>query len=412
MKKKTIKRCAWLLAVITVVSALAFGHDAAYGAGGIETGKKDCSLSFQLPESGAIESGGQTVDQVKDTFSQYYDALRELLDGGKITLNVELYKVADVTVSGRYVARDPFAPLGTGIRYQVLEADGVGKIVFEGDEGYDESVEGRPASLEKVNSQTIAEEWEALSRKAYALKSGTPEKTATFVRSDAMEITGLETGMYLVCVGQVKDEQYFYDFVPFLVSLPGNYYGRPAGAANPIEDDTWVYDVTVGLKPDRMDRYGTLVIQKQLRNFNQLEDVKCGGTFIFDVKAEKEGFAGYSNVVSLDFDEFGTGVKSVTIGPDREKAAASPDSYYFAQIPAGSKVTVTERYGGSSYQIVGAASQVIGAEGDPTSFFYADDEKEVNQVTFVNEYDGRLNNGASVINRYQTGEWEKQEKQQ
>ena len=85
MKKKTIKRCAWLLAVITVVSALAFGRDAAYGAGGIETGKKDCSLSFQLPESGAIESGGQTVDQVKVTFSQYYDALRKLLDGGKIT---------------------------------------------------------------------------------------------------------------------------------------------------------------------------------------------------------------------------------------------------------------------------------------------------------------------------------------
>ena len=59
MKKKIIKRSAWLLAAVIAVSALAFGRDVAYGAAGIEADQR-CSLTFSLPENGVI--AGTAVD--------------------------------------------------------------------------------------------------------------------------------------------------------------------------------------------------------------------------------------------------------------------------------------------------------------------------------------------------------------
>ena len=66
---------------------------------------------------------------------------------------------------------------------------------------------------------------------------------------------------------------------------------------------------------------------------------------------------------------------------------------------------MTEIYSGSGYQAVGDAEKTI-------EIFHADEEAETNQVSFENAYDGRLNNGASVVNRYKADEWMKQETQQ
>ena len=266
--------------------------------------------------------------------------------------------------------------------------------------GAEQEVEGL-TSIDALSDHKAAQ-WEALARTAEAAveeHSVSPAKAAE-ISSGSMTIAGLQTGMYLVCVEQVEDTAYFYDFVPFLISLPNNYYSLPDG--DPNNDDTWVYDVTVGLKPEQVERFGTLVIEKLLTNFNQLEDVvNRQGTFIFDVRAEKDGELRYSNVVSLTFD--GSDTKRATIGPD-ETRADEPD-YYYAKIPAGAVVTVTEVYSGSGYQAVGDAEKTI-------EIFHADGTEDTNQVSFENAYDGHLNNGASVVNRYKTGEWMKQETQQ
>lgn len=401
MKKKIIKRSAWLLAAVIAVSALAFGRDVAYGAVGIETGQT-CSLTFSLPENGVI--AGTAVD---GKYVRYYETLNGLLGSGK-TLHVSLYQVADVTVSGKYELKSEFGALGGTVSYKVLtEKDGTSRIILPGDPDYDKQEAGAEQEVEGLTSIDAlsdhkAAQWEALARTAEAAveeHSVSPAKAAE-ISSGSMTIAGLQTGMYLVCVEQVEDTAYFYDFVPFLISLPNNYYSLPDG--DPNNDDTWVYDVTVGLKPEQVERFGTLVIEKLLTNFNQLEDVvNRQGTFIFDVRAEKDGELRYSNVVSLTFD--GSDTKRATIGPD-ETRANEPD-YYYAKIPAGAVVTVTEVYSGSGYQAVGDAEKTI-------EIFHADGTEETNQVSFENAYDGHLNNGASVVNRYKTGEWMKQETQQ
>ena len=81
----------------------------------------------------------------------------------------------------------------------------------------------------------------------------------------------LSTGMYLVVAESVQSPEYTYDFTPYLISLPNNYYSE-------TEDDTWVYDVTTGLKPAQTERYGDLVIEKTLTAYNA---TLGGADFIF-----------------------------------------------------------------------------------------------------------------------------------
>ena len=88
------------------------------------------------------------------------------------------------------------------------------------------------------------------------------EKVKVTKPEGAAESTGvisdLKTGMYLVQAETVQTSEYTYDFTPYLVSLPNNYYSKE----NP--DDTWVYDVTTGMKPQQTQRYGDLEIVKDL----------------------------------------------------------------------------------------------------------------------------------------------------
>ena len=91
----------------------------------------------------------------------------------------------------------------------------------------------------------------------------------------------------------------------------------------------------------------------------------------------------FSDVVSLNFDS--TGTKSVEI----------------TGIPAGTVVTVTEIYGSSNYDAVSDGSQtaVIVADGGETA---------PAEVSFTNEYNGGMNPGSSIVNRfeYSDGVWD------
>ena len=244
MKKRIKTAGALTLAAITVLSAA--GLSSVYGALGVETDRK-CSLTF-------------TLDGTE------FDELRSL------EIPVDVYKVADITEEAVYDTTNytDFADLG----------------------------------LEKVSSTTTAEEWAQMAEDAMKIvedKKIAPTADVKVTKpAGAAESTGvinnLETGMYLVQAETVQTSEYTYDFTPYLVSLPNNYYSKE----NP--KDTWVYDVTTGMKPQQTQRYGDLEIVKDLTEYNaSLKDA----LFVFQVEGTRNGEQVYSDVVSIKFNQAG-----------------------------------------------------------------------------------------------------------
>ena len=322
MKKRIKTAGALTLAAITVLSAA--GLSSVYGALGVETDQK-CTLTF-------------TVDTEEFT---------ELLD---LAIPVYVYKVADITEEAAY--------------------DTTGYADF-GNLG-----------LENVSSTTTAEEWAQMAEDAMKIvenKKIAPTADVKVAKPEgATESTGvinnLKTGMYLVQAKTVQTSEYTYDFTPYLVSLPNNYYSKE----NP--NDTWEYDVTTGMKPQQTQRYGDLEIVKDLTEYNaSLKDA----LFVFQVEGStRDGKQVYSDVVSIKFDE--AGKKSVLV----------------EDLPAGTVVTVKEVYAGGSYSNTSGDTQTatIVAEGEDNSPV---------SVSFTNTYDGRLVPGTGIVNHFENkdGEW-------
>lgn len=251
--------------------------------------------------------------------------------------------------------------------YRVAEVDVSGD--YTALEGYED------LGLDGISSETTAADWEAMGKKASetvkALQAE-PDAEGT-LENGAGKIEGLAVGMYLVEADTIRSQEYEYKFTPYLLSLPNNYYSTDG-------NDEWVYDVTAGLKPGKESLLGSLVIDKTLNSYNT---TLGPATFVFKVEAEKDHEILYSNVVSLVFD--GTGTRSLTID----------------KLPAGAQVTVTEVYSGASYQLTTESSHTVtilteGAEGSPV------------HVSFGNAYNGQLNGGASVVNRFtnEEGVWD------
>ena len=321
MKKRIKTAGALTLAAITVLSAA--GLSSVYGALGVEKDRK-CSLTFTLDDTEFAE-------------------LRDL------EIPVDVYKVADITEEAVYDTTNytDFADL----------------------------------ELEKVSSTTTAEEWAKMAEKAMETvenKGIKPtEKVKVTKPEGATKSTGvirdLETGMYLVQAETVQSNEYTYDFTPYLVSLPNNYYSKENS------DDTWVYDVTTGMKPQQTQRYGDLEIVKDLTEYNaSLKDA----LFVFQVEGTRHNKQVYSDVVSIKFNQ--AGEKSVLV----------------KHLPAGTVVTVKEVYAGGSYSNTSGDTQeaVIAAEGstdNPAS------------VSFTNTYNGKLIPGTGIVNHFENkdGEW-------
>ena len=322
MKKRIKTAGALTLAAITVLSAA--GLSSVYGALGVETDRK-CSLTF-------------TLDGTE------FDELRSL------EIPVDVYKVADITEEAVYDTTNytDFADLG----------------------------------LEKVSSTTTAEEWAQMAEDAMKIVENNNKIAPTAdvkvtKPAGAAESTGvinnLETGMYLVQAETVQTREYTYDFTPYLVSLPNNYYYKEN------QDDNWVYNVKTGMKPQQTLRYGDLEIVKDLTEYNaSLKDA----LFVFQVEGTRHGEQVYSDVVSIKFDE--AGKKSVLV----------------EDLPAGTVVTVKEVYAGGSYSNTSGETQeaVIDAEGvtdHPAS------------VSFTNTYNGKLIPGTGIVNHFENkdGEW-------
>lgn len=289
----------------------------------------------QNPGTGETPGGSEEQPPV----SQKSPGFEEL---SMLKIDVDLYKVADVNVSGKYIAPK---------------------------QGGAELFNALKGSLDGVNSQTTAKEWlsmaEAAMEKIEDLGNLQPVEQVRLNDpnpGDGTTINGLSTGLYLVVAREVSSSQYIYSFTPYLVSLPGNAYGQDGA------DDGWIYDVEVSLKPSREPLFGDLKITKSLATFNK---TLGGATFIFQIEAKKDGIT-YSDVKSIVFDAAGT--KSITIAE---------------KIPAGAVVTVTEVYSGASYKLT--------SDKEKTATIVADETVEVN---FTNDYDERLNSGTSVVNHF------------
>lgn len=232
--------------------------------------------------------------------------------------------------------------------------------------------------LSDLDDEITASDWEAKS--ALAVQIIADEQVAPVVETTVSGglglIDDLEVGMYLVTMGTVQTAEYEYTFSPYLISLPNHSFFQNG-------DDTWQYVVEVGLKAQQIQRYGDLIIEKELKTYNEsLGDA----VFVFQVEATRdtmvngtlvEDMVVYSNVLALNFKEPGM------------KMARVDD------IPAGAEVTVKEVYSGASYKLI------QGEDGYKVVILADGAEEGPVTVTFINDYDDRLITGGGVVNHFE-----------
>lgn len=266
-------------------------------------------------------------------------------NGTNITVN--LYKVADVDVSGNYTATEDFKKLDV--------------------------------SSVSADNNAAANTWAARAKEAQKLLKDSVNPTATVtLAAGTGSLADLATGLYLVDTPEVVTTNYTYTFTPYLVSLPtNNYYSNG--------NDTWIYDLTkeynsaVGLKPEEHARYGDLKINKTLAHHNATTGKKA--TFVFKIEITPLKGKTETRIESLDFE------------------AAGDSSVTITKIPAGATVTVKEEYSGASYKLTSANDQNAtiaatdrGAKVDPAS------------VSFTNDIDDNMNGGYGVKNNFKLDE--------
>lgn len=321
MNKRLKQGSTFLLALALAFPLLTL--PGARAANAIETNRK-CSVAFSV-------SGEDN----------------ELTDTGT-DIKVNLYKVADVDVSGNYTATKDF----TGLDVSSVRAD----------------------------NNDAASEWAARAKEAQKLLKDSVIPTATVPLTGGIGAkAGLDTGLYLVDTPEVVTTNYTYTFTPYLVSLPTNNYYNIEDEAN--RNDDWIYDLTdsnaIGLKPEEHARYGDLKINKTLANHNATTGKKA--TFVFQIEITPlKSNKTETRIESLDFEAAGN--SSVTI----------------TKIPAGAKVKVTEVYSGASYKLTSANDQkatIVATDRGATNTTPA-------SVSFTNDIDNNMNGGYGIRNNF------------
>lgn len=321
MNKRLKQGTTFLLALALAFPLLTL--PGARAANAIETDRK-CSVSFSVSGEGNELTAADT------------------------DIKVNLYKVADVDVSGNYTATKDF----TGLNVSSVSAD---------------------------DKDAAASEWADRAKEAQKMLKESVEPTATVTLAKGIgSKDGLATGLYLVDTPEVVTTNYTYTFTPYLVSLPtNNYYSNG--------NDDWIYDLTkeynsaVGLKPEEHARYGDLKINKTLANHNATTGKKA--TFVFKIEITPLKGKTETRIESLDFE------------------AAGDSSVTITKIPAGAKVKVTEVYSGASYKLTSA--------NDQTATIVATDRGSTNtpaSVSFTNDIDDNMNGGYGVKNNFKLDE--------
>ena len=321
MNKRLKQGTTFLLALALAFPLLTL--PGARAANAIETDRK-CSVSFSVSGEG-----------------------NELADAGT-DIKVNLYKVADVDVSGNYTATGAFTELDV--------------------------------SSVRADNNDAASEWAERAKKAKEKLSDSVKPVDTVTLTGGIgNKGGLDTGLYLVDTPEVVTTNYTYTFTPYLISLPTNNYYSSG-------NDNWIYALTdtnaIGLKPEEHARYGDLVINKTLANHNATTGKKA--TFVFQI-----------DITPLKSDKTETRIESLDF------EAAGNSSVTITKIPAGAKVTVKEVYSGASYKLTSANNQkptIVatdrGAKVEPAS------------VSFTNDIEDNMNGGYGVRNNFKLDEYD------
>ena len=322
-----------------------------HAAGPVETDREDCMLSVDLSE---------LFEQIEEDYAAAGQEIQEEAAAKKVVLN--LYKAADVDVSGKYTAVSDFkdAP---------LEKDDGGSSTF-GQE------------LAAVDSETAAAEWEAMAAAAAGVTEGLAPVVIRTASKDQTPVTftDLPVGLYLVVPQQLETPYYFYNFTPYLVSVPDNDF-NPDAPAGPDNTDDWVYEVETILKWSPEVRYGDLEIIKHRDSTNGVP-LKAAA-FVFEVSVDPLKGEDQQHMVSVIFEN----------NPNETTGFVTLED-----LPAGSTVKVEEVYSGAGYELESGPtpeSVIIIADGEAGSPV---------QVEFTNTVDGSTNGGYGIVNNFRQGE--------
>lgn len=269
-------------------------------------------------------------------------------------VKVKLYRVASINESGDYYTVDGFQSLHDG--------------------------------LSNISDSTTAAEWETMAQDAQKIVEDSKivaAETST-AENGIVSFKGIETGLYLVETESIVTDNYIYNFKPYLVSLPNNFYSSSGSG-----DDNWYYELTeeknsaMGLKPEEVVRYGDLQIRKDLKDMNSMPGDKA--TFVFQIDITTPKGKTEQRIEAVTFDGK-TGSEFATL----------------RRIPAGSTVKVTEIYSGAGYELADGFSQPA-----PVTIVAKDDASpnaEVVMVTFENQPSGTTTGGYGIRNNFAKGD--------
>ncbi len=272
--------------------------------------------------------------------------------------------------------------------YKVADAkeDGAGGIAFTASSGVTFS---KPVDTYEAMQALDNAAWQTLAQDAAKVVLG----ESSPIKAEA-DMTKLSSGLYLVVAygtssGLVTGTDangnlttsavigdYTYSWLPSLVALPTTVAEMgPDGETPNTSTGDWQYSITATLKPsavENADEFGDLYITKVLPIYESTSEV----TFVFSIVATVEGQEEpvYDDVCSLTFDS--NGQKTYRI---------------LDKIPVGAKVTVTEVYAGTRYQVDGTAVQTVTMNPGNNG---------VLEVTFRNRYLPIHHHGNGILNEF------------
>ena len=353
-KKWRNRKGAGLLALaLTCVLALSgTGALDSQAADAVDVNKNDCTLT--------VNASDLEIALDKDYVNKYdgsaLDAKPE-----DVKLTIALYRVADIDVSGRY----------TALSYVENE-----KVVMDGKE---RGTFGQIVSV--VNSNTTQADWLAMADAVSGAVESAPEdaaftpKVADKDNGYTVLFEGLKTGLYLVMPQQVETPYYMYNFTPYLISLPSNFYVPE----NEESDDSWIYNVVSVLKMESEARQGKLEVKKNLLDMNGTPGSNSPA-FVFKITIDPLKGEMEERYEMLEFSEIGT------------------KPFIIEGIPAGSTVTVEEVYSGAGYETADGTSNfwkgVVGAND------YSDENVSAISIDFTNQSDGTTTGGSGIRNHF------------
>ena len=360
------KRWIYLLAALTLTVGMCITEPLAGIAASLEADADgfvagSCSLTVypEDPHKGETDSFGEDLDSA-GVVVDLYQIARAVKTPGYDTYHYELISGYDLDIPGNTDGEEEASGQQAGSWEQLAQQAAAIAL--------NENAPGTPAEGSGAPAGTRIENLDAGLYLLVARGSGMtaiPDYKTEIKQKD--ELTGEET----VRIATIANSnQYTYAFLPQLVSLPT----KPAdenGVINTGNPGEWSFDMAVNLKPERLDRYGSLEIVKTLSEYETMGGTQESAIFVFEVTGRLGDEVVYSNVESITF------------------TAAGRESVTLDRIPAMAEVTVREVYSGSSYELT--------VPGDRTATIAAD---AVVSVEFENEYDGRRTNGHGIKNQF------------